>query len=129
MTLWGYFIVDPDSTLADELTGNFAAVFNACDFDMAYFDASNEISNAYLDRRYYLNKLHLGFYRKLKKDVLYQTGNGTGTDLVWHIVPRHSASADGHGDLKRYLDERLAGHGGHRRQLDPCRRGLVLHVR
>ena len=27
---------------------------------------------------------------------------------MWHIVPR-SASADGHGDLKRYLDERLPG--------------------
>jgi hypothetical protein len=106
LTLWNYFLVDPDSTLADELTDHFAAVFNACDFDMAYFDASDGIHDAYLDRGYYLNKLHLGYYRKLKKDVLYQTSNGTGTDLVWHIVPR-SASADGHGDLKRYLDERL----------------------
>ena len=108
LTMWSYFLVDPDSSLADELTGNFAAVFNACGFDMAYFDASDGIDDAYLDRRYYLNKLHLGFYRKLNKDVLYQTSNGTGADLVWHIVPR-SASADGHGDLKRYLDERLPG--------------------
>lgn len=108
LTMWGYFLVDPDSTLADELNANFAAVFNACDFDMIYFDASDGINDAYLDRWYYLNKLHLGFYRKLKKDVLYQTSNGTGSGLVWHIVPR-SASADGHGDLKKYLDERLPG--------------------
>jgi hypothetical protein len=105
---WGYFLVDPDSTLADELTSNFAAVFNECDFDMAYFDASDGTSDAYLDNWYYQNKLHLGFYRKFKKDVLYQTSCGTGSGLVWHIVPR-SASADGHGDLKRYLDERIPG--------------------
>ena len=106
LTMWGFFLVDPDSTLADELTGNFAAVFNECDFDMVYFDASDGIQDAYLDRWYYLNKLHLGYYRKFKKDVLYQTSNGTGSNLMWHIVPR-SASADGHGDLKAYLDERL----------------------
>jgi hypothetical protein len=108
LALWSFFLADPDSTLADELTGNFASVFNECDFDMVYFDASDGIDEPYLDRRYYLNKLHLGYYRKFKKDVIYQTSNGTGTDLVWHIVPR-GASADGHGDLKRYLDERLDG--------------------
>jgi len=111
LTMWGFFLVDPDSTLADELTTNFASVFNECDFDMVYFDASDGISDAYLDRWYYLNKLHLGYYRKFKKDVLYQTSNGTGSNLVWHIVPR-SASADGHGDLKKYLDERLPGMQG-----------------
>ncbi len=111
LTMWSYFLVNPDSTLADELTTNFATVFNECDFDMVYFDASDGISDAYLDRWYYLNKLHLGYYRKFKKDVLYQTSNGTGSDLVWHIVPR-SASADGHGDLKKYLDERLPGMQG-----------------
>lgn len=108
LTMWSFFLVDPDSTLADELTSNFAEVFNECDFDMVYFDASDGISDQYLDRWYYLNKLHLGYYRKFKKDVLYQTSNGTGSNLVWHIVPR-SASADGHGDLKQYLDERLPG--------------------
>lgn len=106
LTMWNYFLVDPDSTLAEELTGNFAAVFNECDFDMVYFDASDGISDVYLDRWYYLNKMHMGYYRKFKKDVLYQTSNGTGANLTWHIVPR-SASADGHGDLKKYLDERL----------------------
>ncbi len=111
LTMWGFFLVDPDSTLADELTANFANVFNACDFDMVYFDASDGIQDAYLERWYYLNKLHLGYYRKFNKDVLYQTSNGAGSNLLWHIVPR-SASADGHGDLKAYLDERLPGMRG-----------------
>ncbi len=106
--LWGYFLLNPDSTLADEVTSNFADVVNDADFDMVYFDASDGIQDAQMDRWYYLNKLHLGYYSKFKKDILYQTSNGTGSDLCWHLIPR-SASADGHGDLKGYLDERLPG--------------------
>lgn len=108
LSLWGYFLVDPDSSLADELVRNFGQRINDCGFDMVYFDASDGISDAYLDRWYYLNKMHLGFYRQFKKDVLYQTSNGTGSDICWHLIPR-SASADGHGDLKGYLDERWPG--------------------
>ena len=108
LQLWGFFLLDPDSTLADEVTSNFAEVVNDADFDMLYFDASDGIQDAQMDRWYYLNKMHLGYYKKLKKDVLYQTSNGTGSDLTWHLVPR-SASADGHGDLKGYLDDRLPG--------------------
>ncbi|MEN6305202.1 MAG: carbohydrate binding domain-containing protein [Armatimonadia bacterium] len=108
LTLWGYFLIDPDSTLADEMTTNFAQVINACDFDFVYFDASDGILNDYLDRTYYLNKLHSLFYSKFKKPMLYQTSNGTGSNLQWHIVPR-SASADGHGDIKGYLDGRWQG--------------------
>lgn len=108
LAMWDYFLVDPDSTLADELTTNFASVINAADFDFCYFDASDGIMDQYLDRWYYLNKLHMGYYTKFRKPMLYQTSNGTGSDLVWHMVPR-SASADGHGDLKGYLDERWPG--------------------
>lgn len=108
LAMWDYFLVDPDSTLADELTSNFANVVNAADFDFCYFDASDGIMDQYFDRWYYLNKLHLGYYSKFRKPMLYQTSNGTGSDLVWHFVPR-SASADGHGDLKGYLDERWPG--------------------
>ena len=108
LTQWGFFLVEPDSTLADELTQNFADVINACDFDMVYFDASDGGLPGYMDAWYYLNKLHLGFYSKFKRDVLYQTSNGTGSNIYWHMVPR-SASADGHGDIKGYLDQRWNG--------------------
>jgi len=108
VSLWSYFLVDPQSTLADELVQNFGRVFNECDFDMVYFDASDGVNDAYLDRWFYLNKLHLGFYRQFRKDVLYQTSNGPGSNLTWHLVPR-SASADGHGDIKGYLDQRWPG--------------------
>lgn len=105
---WGYFLVDPDSTLADEITTNWARVFNECNFDFAYFDASDGIQSDYLDRWYYLNKLHSMYYQKLGRGILYQTSNGTGSDLCWHIITR-SASADGHGDIKGYLDDRWPG--------------------
>lgn len=106
LAVWGYFMIDPDSTLADEVTRQFADVFNECDFDMVYFDASDGMRGAQAEPWYYLNRMHLGYYRKFHRDVLYQTSNGTGSNLTWHIVPR-SASADGHGDLKGYLDQRL----------------------
>lgn len=108
LTMWGYFLVDPDSSLVDEVSQNFADVFNSADFDMLYVDASDGIIDDYIDSWYYLNRMHLAYYRKFRKDVLYQTSNGVGTDLRWHIVPR-SASADGHGDIKGYLDERWPG--------------------
>ena len=105
LALYGYFLVEPDSTLADEITHNFANVVNECDIDFVYFDASDGIGNDVIDGWYYPNKLHLASYRKFKKDILYQTSSGTGSDLTWHITPR-SASADGHGDIKGYLDQR-----------------------
>ena len=112
-TMWGFFLVDPDTTLGDELTQNFADVINACDFDMVYFDASDGSLTDYIDTTYYLNKMHLLYYTKFKRDLLYQTSNGTGSNIMWHIVPR-SASADGHGDIKGYLDQRWPGILGQR---------------
>ena len=105
---WGFFLADPDSSLANELTGNFATVFNECDFDMVYFDASDGTLDAYLDNWYYQNKLHLGFYRKFRRT--YYTRPVAEPARAWcgTSFPA-SASADGHGDLKRYLDERLPG--------------------
>jgi len=105
---WGFFLVDPDGELAEEVTSNFADVVNACGFDMVYFDASDGTMGPALDGWYYLNRMHLGYYSKLDRDVLYQTSTGTGRNILWHIVPR-SASADGHGDIKGYLDQRWPG--------------------
>lgn len=106
LTMWRFFMIDPDSTLLGELTDNFADVVNDCKLDMVYFDASDGSGGAYLDTGYYLDKCHLAHYRKFDHDVLYQTSTGTGRNLGWHFVAR-SASADGHGDIKWYLDQRL----------------------
>ena len=105
---WGFFLPQPDSDLADQLTTNFAARVNELGLDMAYFDASEGANAPYIDQWYQLNKLHTGYYTKFDHDVFYQTSTGTGSNLLWHIVPR-SASADGHGDIKGYLDNRWPG--------------------
>jgi hypothetical protein len=105
LVLWDYFLVDPDSSLADELTERFTNVVNECDLDFVYLDASDGMGNDFFDAWYYLSKLHLGFYSKFKKDILYQTSNGVEANLVWHITPR-AASADGQGDIRGYLNQR-----------------------
>lgn len=108
LTMWGFFLMDPESTLLDEVTANFASLVNDCKLDFIYFDASDGSRNDYVDVQYYLDKCHISHYRKFDHDVLYQTSMGTGSNLCWHIIPR-SASADGHGDIKAYLDERYDG--------------------
>ena len=108
VTRWGRFLVNINSTLMEEIAQNFADVFNFCEFDMVYWDGSDGLLDEYVDRTYYLNQEHKMFYEKIGYDVLYQVSTGTGYNFLWHIVPR-SASADGYGDIKGYLDGRWGG--------------------
>jgi hypothetical protein len=98
---YGYFLFDMDTSLLDEVSTNFAKVANACDIDMVYFDGSERLQG---DHWYYNARLHKAFYDKLKrKDTLLQASSFS--HYSWHLLAR-SASADGHDDLKEYLDER-----------------------
>lgn len=98
---YGYFLFDMDTSLLDEVSTNFAKVANACDIDMIYFDGSERLQG---DHWYYNARLHKAFYDKLdKKDILLQASSFS--PYSWHLLAR-SASADGHDDLKAYLDER-----------------------
>lgn len=98
---YGYFLHDMDSTLFEEVTSNWARVVNACDVDMLYFDGSEWLQG---EHWYYNARLIKGFYDKLvRKDILIQASSYS--HYSWHMLSR-SASADGHDDLKAYLDER-----------------------
>lgn len=98
---YGYHMFDMDTTLLDEVATHFARVANACKVDMLYFDGSERLQG---DHWYYNAKLHKAYYDKLEnKDVLLQASSFS--HYSWHLLAR-SASADGHGDLKGYLDER-----------------------
>ena len=103
---------DMDTTLLDEVAANFARVANACDIDMLYFDGSERLQG---DHWYYNARLHKAYYDKLNnKDVLLQASSFS--HYSWHLLAR-TASADGHGDLKGYLDERspwFTSFGSHR---------------
>jgi hypothetical protein len=95
-----------DTSLLPEVAGNFARVANACHIDMIYFDGSEQLQG---DHWYYNARLHRAFYAALEnKDILIQASSTSHSS--WHIIAR-SASADGHGDLKGYLDERSPGFG------------------
>jgi len=98
---YGYHMYDMDTTLLDEVASHCTAVANACDADMLYFDGSEQLQG---DHWYYNARLHKAFYDRLtNKNMLLQASSHS--HYSWHIMSR-SASADGHGDLKGYLDAR-----------------------
>jgi hypothetical protein len=98
---YGYRMFDIDSTLLDEVTTNFAAVANACNVDMIYFDGSEYLQG---DQWFYCAKLHKAYYEKLHNKNTLMQASSYG-QYSWHLMSRH-ASADGHDDLKQYLDDR-----------------------
>jgi hypothetical protein len=100
------FLIDPDSPLVGTVAANLALIVNAAGIDMVYYDGTAVIpTNAFVQRWYYQNRILPVMYGAFDHDVLVQTGMGRGSELDWHIVPA-SASADGHGDIKWYLDQR-----------------------
>lgn len=98
---YGYFLFDMDTTLINEVADNLARVVNALNADLVYWDGSERLQG---DHAYYNAKLQKAFYDRFKnKNMLIQ--GSSHSHYSWHIHAR-CASADGHGDLKGYLDER-----------------------
>lgn len=106
---YGYHLPDLDTDFIDEIAGNFARVANELPLDMIYFDGSELLQRpSDGDEWWYYNaRLHKAFYDKINdKNILYQ--GSSCSPYSWHMIPR-SASADGHDDLKAYLEERSGG--------------------
>jgi len=100
---YNYFLYDLDSTLAEEVIGNACKVANAIDADMLYFDGSERLQG---EHWYYNAKLHRMYYDRLTDKNTFLQGSSY-SHFSWHINSR-IASADGHGDLKGYLDKRMS---------------------
>lgn len=101
---YGYHLFDQDTSLLEEVAANFARAADACHIDMVYFDGSERLQG---EHWYYNARLHQAFYDQLaNKDLLFQASSCS--HYSWHLLAR-SASADGHGDLKGYLDQRSGG--------------------
>lgn len=98
---YGYFLYDLDSTLAEEVIGNVCRVANAIEADMLYFDGSELLQG---DHWYYNAKLQSMYYERLNNKDTFLQGSSYSS-YSWHLISR-TASADGHGDVKGYLDER-----------------------
>ncbi len=106
---YGYYMFDLDSTLGDEVARNFAKTANQLNIEMVYFDGSERLQRPEdgSDHWYYNAKLHKNYFDHVhNKNILYQ-GSST-SPYSWHQIARQ-ASADGHDDLKAYLEERSGG--------------------
>ena len=90
-----------DTSLLDEVTTHFAEIANECDVDMVYFDGAERLQG---EHWYYNGLMIHSFYEKLQRsDILLQASSSS--HFSWRYLARN-ASADGHGDLKGYLDQR-----------------------
>lgn len=94
------YIIDQDSPLFQETTSRLAHVFNYCDFDMVYFDGSEDV-----DRRryhYYSSNAHAVPMRKFKKRPLIHMGGGR-THGLWHSFTRYGTIDQYPGTYLAYL--------------------------
>ncbi len=106
---YGYHLPDLDSDFIDEIASNFASLANRLPIDMIYFDGSELLQRPGegSEHWYYNARLHKAFYDKLdNKNILFQASSCS--PFSWHMIARN-ASADGHDDLKAYLEERSGG--------------------
>lgn len=79
------YIIDPDTTLLDEVAARLAEVFNRCDFDMVYFDGSEDVPRT----RYacYEAKAHAAAMVRFTRRPLVHMGGGFAPGL-WHSFTR-----------------------------------------
>jgi len=98
---YGYYLHDLDSTLADEVLGRVCAVADSTNIDMLYIDGSERLQG---EQWYYNGKLLEKYYKGLKNPNVFLQASAW-SPWSWHHISR-MASADGHGDVKGYLDER-----------------------
>ena len=106
---YGYHLPDLDTDFIDEIAANFAKVANELPIEMVYFDGSEKLQRPSegSEHWYYNARLHKAFYDALEnKNILFQASSCS--PYSWHMISRN-ASADGHDDLKAYLEERSGG--------------------
>jgi hypothetical protein len=94
------YIVDQESPLFDEMTSRLAHVFNYCDFDMVYFDGSEDVDSRRYD--YYAANAHVATMRKFTKRPLIHQGGGFHHG-AWHSFTRSGTVDQYPGTYLAYL--------------------------
>jgi hypothetical protein len=93
------YIVDQETTLLDETTTRLAGIFNACQFDMVYFDGGEDVDKTRFN--YYVSKFQAVAMGKFRKRPIVHMGTIMTHDL-WHLFTRS-------GTVDTYLNT-LYGH-------------------
>lgn len=115
------YIIDLDSTLFEETSSRLAQIFNACQFDMVYFDGSEDV-----DKRrysYYAAKAHAVPMRKFTKRPLIHQGGGFENEL-WHSFTRDATVDQYPGTYLAYLHD-----GGTLQKFPTCKDHIDRSVR
>ncbi|NLF70316.1 MAG: hypothetical protein GX575_14850 [Candidatus Anammoximicrobium sp.] len=94
------YILDQESPLFQETTSRLAEVFNACGFDMVYFDGSEDVDRRRFD--YYSANAHATAMRKFTKRPLIHQGGGFHHG-VWHSFTRNNTVDQYPGTYLAYL--------------------------
>lgn len=94
------YILDQESPLFQETTSRLAEVFNACGFDMVYFDGSEDVDRRRYD--YYSANAHATAMRKFTKRPLIHQGGGFHHG-VWHSFTRDNTVDQYPGTYLAYL--------------------------
>lgn len=95
------YIIDQESPLFEETTSRLAHIFNYCDFDMVYFDGSEDV-----DRRryhYFASNAHAVPMRKFKKRPVIHMGGGF-TNGLWHSFTRDATVDQYPGTYLAYIN-------------------------
>jgi hypothetical protein len=79
------YIIDQESPLFQETTSRLAHIFNYCDFDMVYFDGSEDVDRRRFD--YFSSNAHATAMRKFSRRPLIHMGGGR-THGLWHSFTR-----------------------------------------
>jgi len=79
------YIIDQETTLLDEVTTRLAGIFNACDFDMVYFDGGEDVDNRRF--QYYVSRFQAEAMKKFRKRPLVHMGT-IMTCGLWHSFTR-----------------------------------------
>ncbi|HUT92335.1 MAG TPA: hypothetical protein VMY37_22765 [Thermoguttaceae bacterium] len=115
------YIIDQESPLFEETTSRLAHVFNDCDFDMVYFDGSEDV-----DRRryhYFSANAHAVPMRKFTKRPVIHQGGGF-THGLWHSYTRDSTVDQYPGTYLAYINA-----GGTIRDWPTCKDHIDRSVR
>ena len=80
------YIIDQESSLPGEMHARLAEIFNACGFDMVYFDGGEDVDRRRFD--YYVSTFQTSAMRRFRRPVLHM---GTiMTHRLWHSFARSS---------------------------------------